>query len=1390
MDRCTKGSIGRSGSCTTARRGLGVCIANPFDTNCDIDVYFKDYAVQARAARVEFCNIPANNNDPYCLGAGTMVTTVQICNFDPFSRYCFSGTTYKTARENKLVSCSRSNSFDKGDCAGVRNRVTTAGWLNSFPSSPDSSPSTSRPKNQFLQTNVSGLNVGTTTTADGSGSPTVFYLNMSALGGDVKDGLGFFTGYTNGTRYNYVGILEQANLGAPLTQTSGTANWSGQIESFTDSFNARDFVLTVNFGGDRGAGNIDAFVKVNNDIGSDLYYELEGEFNTDGIIDGTTKMGLYAYGNRKYLIVDSWTDGVLSGLIGTEGAVAGFISNDGASVGYAGGFIASPAASGNQNVTYSGWLRGFDNPLDSHLDTRNEFVRDRSITDSNLSTATFEGVALGRDAADGISFGRSLRSGTYRYWAAIVTGADLGVPLTRTHRTATWNGSFQERRQAGTYFAKDFSLSINFSAKTLKAFVLSENSDFYKISGRYNNQGVITGDVVRGAFNNNDENSPKAGTTGNSGKLRGIIGQQGALGVFISNEATSVQYSGGFVASPTASPSRNVNYSDWLRGFNNPLDNVAAGPNKFLRGQGARKINLSTARFNGRALGGDVADGISFGADLISGVYRHWAAIGTGADLGTPLPQGMIGKATWNGSFRERRQARVYSAKDFSLSIDFYARTVKALVFSTNSDFYNISGTYNNQGVITGSVDRGIFNNNDENSPKAGTTRSAGKLSGLIGQQGALGVFISNEATSVQYSGGFVASPTASPSRNVNYSDWLHGFDNPLDNHLGTQNKFRTAQPSEDLNLSTAAFDGVALGGDAADGISFGGPGSGSSSYPYWAAIGTGADLGAPLPEGMIGKATWNGSFRERRQAGTYSAKDFSLAVDFSAKTVKALVLSTNSDFYKISGTYNDQGFITGSVDRGAFNDNDRNSPKAGTISSGKLSGLIGQQGALGVFISNEAASVQYSGGFVASPTAIGKPNVTYFDWLHGFDNPLDNHLDTRNEFVRDRSSTVLNLSTATFEGVALGRDAADGISFSGPYSGNPSYPYWAAIGTGADLGVPLTRTHRTATWNGSFQERRQAGTYFAKDFSLSIDFYARTVKAFVFSANSDFYKISGTYNNQGFITGRVDRGTFNNNDENSPRTISSGKLRGLIGTEGALGVFISNARTGGYSGGFVASPTASPSRNVTYSDWLRGFNNPLDNVAAGPNKFLRDQGARKINLSTARFNGRALGGDVADGVDFGGPGGSPTSYPYWAAIGTGANLGLPLTHRHGTATWNGKLVAYNRGRFHNRDISLQIDFYHRTISANNNTPSYRPPDGTVYKITGRYDSQGVISGTISKDTTTSDDNHRGDRVGVRTNSLPGRVSGIIGQQGAVGAFIGNNNNNYSGYSGGFVARP
>ena len=61
LDRCTKGNIGRSGSCTTARRGLGVCIANPFDTDCDSDTYFKDYAVQARAARVEFCNIPANN---------------------------------------------------------------------------------------------------------------------------------------------------------------------------------------------------------------------------------------------------------------------------------------------------------------------------------------------------------------------------------------------------------------------------------------------------------------------------------------------------------------------------------------------------------------------------------------------------------------------------------------------------------------------------------------------------------------------------------------------------------------------------------------------------------------------------------------------------------------------------------------------------------------------------------------------------------------------------------------------------------------------------------------------------------------------------------------------------------------------------------------------------------------------------------------------------------------------------------------------------------------------------------------------------------------------------------------------------------------------------------
>ncbi len=80
-------------------------------------------------------------------------------------------------------------------------------------------------------------------------------FNGAALGEDAADGVAFFAArYANdGGLYNaYAGILSGTNLGAPLTNTEGSAKWVG---SFVYEGRAPiDFVLNVSFGTGAGRG--------------------------------------------------------------------------------------------------------------------------------------------------------------------------------------------------------------------------------------------------------------------------------------------------------------------------------------------------------------------------------------------------------------------------------------------------------------------------------------------------------------------------------------------------------------------------------------------------------------------------------------------------------------------------------------------------------------------------------------------------------------------------------------------------------------------------------------------------------------------------------------------------------------------------------------------------------------------------------------------------------------------------------------------------------------------------------------------------------------------------------------------------------------------------------
>ncbi len=222
------------------------------------------------------------------------------------------------------------------------------------------------------------------------------------------------------------------------------------------------------------------------------------------------------------------------------------------------------------------WLQSFDSPLPTKPNAetpQNEFLQgtrnglnfgDSGIgngTVRTLNLATGDGYQdLGGDAEDGVVFYSGLFMGnSVRYvYAGIFSGTDLGLPRTETSGTAMWNGRFRadgvNRVHVGVN--QNFILTVNFGAGNeagqIEAFVKRSGSSFgYYLTGNFNSRGVITGTVearILNGFTGEDQANPSAYFTNPDGKLTGLIGQEGAVGAFISD--TGWNYSGGFVARP------------------------------------------------------------------------------------------------------------------------------------------------------------------------------------------------------------------------------------------------------------------------------------------------------------------------------------------------------------------------------------------------------------------------------------------------------------------------------------------------------------------------------------------------------------------------------------------------------------------------------------------------------------------------------------------------------------------------------------------------------------------------------------------------------------------------------------------------------------------------
>nr|MCA8834461.1 hypothetical protein [Pseudomonadota bacterium] len=172
------------------------------------------------------------------------------------------------------------------------------------------------------------------------------------------------------------------------------------------------------------------------------------------------------------------------------------------------------------------------------------------------------------------------------------------------------------------------------------------------------------------------------------------------------------------------------------------------------------------------------------------------------------------------------------------------------------------------------------------------------------------------------------------------------------------------------------------------------------------------------------------------------------------------------------------------------------------------------------------------------------------------------------------------------------------------------------------------------------------------------------------------------------------------------------------------------------------------------------------------------------LNLNTATLRNNPLGGDAKNGVAFyrGYDSGNSAGY---AGIFSTTDLGGPITAKDARAEWRGQFQVI-AGRIINTDFTLEVTFgavagVDGSVGKVEAFVEQIAPNVAHHYVRGTFNAAGVIKGTaIAGDFT------NGDRNQFNVGTTDGILTGLIGEDGAVGAFY----SQAGVYAGGFVAQP
>ena len=186
-------------------------------------------------------------------------------------------------------------------------------------------------------------------------------------------------------------------------------------------------------------------------------------------------------------------------------------------------------------------------PATPNATTTNEFLAITATTASSLTAVVPTTLYITESTTNGMAFFTENSA----YYAGILAGTDLGAPIVETTTTALkWQGDFRAvagiaEAVVGADNGDDFELDITFDGDegTIDTlFNVGGTGFYYSIDGTFDDKGVISGDILFGTIVGVRENRQIVTDHENysPGTLTGLIGQNGAVGAFISGHETLV----------------------------------------------------------------------------------------------------------------------------------------------------------------------------------------------------------------------------------------------------------------------------------------------------------------------------------------------------------------------------------------------------------------------------------------------------------------------------------------------------------------------------------------------------------------------------------------------------------------------------------------------------------------------------------------------------------------------------------------------------------------------------------------------------------------------------------------------------------------------------------